>query len=337
MNKSVCPGCLKQVKGGFCLDCRALLFGGRKIGPHLPFSRPDYNHRKLENVGRISISGVQPKHSLKLAEPGLELTEKGGEYILKPIPSGELENLDSMPANEQVTMQIARQVFGLSVAPCAVVFFAGEGSPAYLTKRFDVLPQGTRLHQEDFAQIAQVTQESHGRNYKYDFSYEKIAMLMKRHVSAYAIEVEKFFKLVIFNYLVHNGDAHLKNFSLYRDPVMGAYFLTPAYDLLNTRLHLPGESAFALDLFEPGFETESHKVNGYYAQDDFFEFGVRLGIPPQRVKRFIDEMSGRKKGIEELLEKSFLKDSLKVRYAELVADRINALRYSFAGTRSGPA
>jgi serine/threonine-protein kinase HipA len=302
MNITHCPSCLKPGFNEFCLLCRKSLFGGKRVSPILPFTRPFYNKRKREQVGRMSISGVQSKHSLKLTGTALELTDKGGEYILKPIPSAEFENLGAMPANEHVTMQIARQIFGISTAECAVVFFGDDFSPAFLTKRFDVLPDGTHLQQEDFAQIAQVSEASHGKNYKYDFSYEKIAAFMKNHVSAYTVEVEKFFKLVLYNYLVNNGDAHLKNFSLYREPSLNGYLLTPAYDLLNTRLHLANESSMALDLFESDFETDSFKANGFYAYDDFFEFGTRIGISSTRVERFIAESAGRAGQIDALLK-----------------------------------
>ena len=44
--------------------------------------------------------------------------------------------------------------------------------------------EGKKLQQEDFAQISQVSEETKGKNYKYDFSYEKIAALMKEYVGA---------------------------------------------------------------------------------------------------------------------------------------------------------
>lgn len=50
------------------------------------------------------------------------------------------------------------------------------------------------------------------------------------------VDMKRFFELVVFNYIYANGDAHLKNFSLIRQ---GEDFrLTPAYDLLNTALHI---------------------------------------------------------------------------------------------------
>jgi serine/threonine-protein kinase HipA len=335
MNIANCPSCLKPGYREFCASCRKTLFNGRRVSPILPFSRPDYNQRKREQGTRLSISGVQSKHSLKLNGTELELTEKGGEYILKPVVAGEFENLGAMPANEHVTMQLARQVFSINTAGCAIVFFRDDLAPAFLTKRFDVLPGGSRLQQEDFAQIAEVSEETHGRNYKYDFSYEKIAVLMKRHVSAYAVEVEKYFTIVLFNYLVNNGDAHLKNFSLYRDPVVSSWLMTPAYDLLNTRLHLPNESAMALNLFEGDFETESHKANGFYSRDDFMEFGARIGIPVQRVERIINGIAGRQKQVEELLNRSFLDERLRTRFFGMTGERAGAIGYSYRKGNTG--
>lgn len=333
MNISRCPSCLKPGHSEFCAPCRKRLFNGKRVSPILTFSRPEYNRRRREQGGRLSISGAQSKYSLALRGTTLELTERGGEYILKPFAPGEFENMSNMPANEHVTMQIAQQVFKMPAAESGLVFFNDDDIPAYFARRFDVLPDGTRLLQEDFAQIAGVSEETTGKSYKYDSSYEKIALLMKEQVSAYAVEVEKLFRLVVFNYLIHNGDAHLKNFSLFRNPAMNTYILTPAYDLLNTRLHLPHESALALDLFEPSFETESYTVNGYYTRDDFIEFGRRTDIPPKRAERFLDEFTGHESEIHALLDKSFLDDSRKSQYKEMVRERADALRYSYRLSR----
>jgi serine/threonine-protein kinase HipA len=42
-----------------------------------------------------------------------------------------------MPANEHLTMQIARQVFGIETAENALIFFQ-NGEQAYITKRFEI-------------------------------------------------------------------------------------------------------------------------------------------------------------------------------------------------------
>lgn len=328
-----CPGCLKAGPATFCRACRKLLFDGEKVPYVLPFSRPDFDKvRRNITPERMSISGIQTKICLALKEGRLAMVPSGGQYILKPIPQGSYERLDMVPINEHVTMQIARQVFGIEVAANALVAFA-DGESAFLVRRFDLLPDGRRLLQEDFAQIASKSEETHGTNYKYDFTYEEIGRLIRKHVATYKVDLERYFTLVAFAYLVHNGDAHAKNFSLFRSEETGEYNLTPAYDLLNTRLHLPDESATALDLFEDDFTTESYQANGFYAYDDFAAFARRLGLVESRFKRILNKFVAAKQAVFSLLERSLLSEECQELYKEHVEDRVRAFAYSFSAAR----
>lgn len=328
-----CPGCLKEGHSTYCPSCRKRIFGGTKISHVLTFSRPVYEEARLAVTGeRLSISGIQTKMPLALRERRLEMTEKGGQYILKPIPHGAFQRLEMVPINENLSMQIARQVFGIRVAENALVKFE-DGEWAYLVRRFDVQEDGSRHLQEDFAQIAERSEESHGRNYKYDLSYEDIGGLIRRHVAAHQVELEKFVHLVVFNYLVHNGDAHIKNFSLIRNDEGGDYTLTPAYDILNTRLHVPNEARTALTLFKGDFETESHRINGFYARDDFMEFANRLGLHPGRFQRFLHTAVSKEPEIFSLIDRSLLSEQCRQLYKNHVSDSIRALSYSCARTQ----
>lgn len=326
-----CPGCLKEGHDTYCRACGKRLFDGKKVSHILPFSRPEYNEVKLQTPAeRLSISGIQTKMSLRLNGNRLEMTEAGGQYILKPIPRGEYRHLEAVPVNEHLTMQIARQVFGISVAENALVTFS-DGEMAYLVRRFDVGEGAPPRLQEDFAQIAQRSEETHGKNYKYDFSYEEIGELIRKHAAAYRVEMEKYVRLVAFNYLVHNGDAHLKNFSLIRNDEYGDYTLTPGYDLLNTRLHLPNEARTALDLFKDDFETESYQKNAFYAYDDFHEWGLRLGLVEKRLTRMLQSFQECETAVVSLIDRSSLPEHCKELYREHVRDRIKALSYSYQG------
>ncbi len=320
----ICPGCFKSYKDGYCTKCRKELFDGKKVGSVLSFNSPytDTSEAFQDHAKKISISGVQVKYSLSLEDKDLELTERGGQYILKPIPIGTFKHLDQAPANEHVTMQIARQAFKLSVPPNALIYFK-DNSPAYLVRRFDQTPD-KKLQQEDFAQLAQMTSESHGQNYKYDLSYEEIAELIINYVPSYRIEMEKFFRLILFNYVFSNGDAHLKNFSVIQSE-QGDYVLTPVYDLLCTRLHAPTESDMALSLFKEGF-SKSYEAYGFYTFQDFFEFGLRIGIKETRVKKIIKEFTVPQELIEGLVSKSFLNNDLKGEYLRLYLDKVNRLK-----------
>jgi serine/threonine-protein kinase HipA len=236
-----------------------------------------------------------------------------------------LDNLDQLPANENLTMQIAGRVYKINTAANAVIFFS-DGEIAYITKRFDILPNGNKLLQEDFAQISGRTEETHGKNYKYDSNYEEIAALIKKYVNAYAVEIESYFRIIIFDYLFSNGDAHLKNFSLYRNETYGDYMLTPFYDLLNTSLHVPGEKDIALELLKDGFETVQFRAGSKYTKPDFIEFADRIGINKIRFNKIYNQMLNGSTEIEKLVSASFLKDSLKTQYLSNYFQRLERLK-----------
>jgi serine/threonine-protein kinase HipA len=304
-----CPGCLRNGYESYCNSCIQKLFNNQKVSHILNFTRPEFNKIKREKSGRLSISGIQIKHSVQLINKELVLSEEKGEYILKPIPTGSFENLDQVPANEHLTMQIANQVYNRNVADNGIVFFK-DGEIAYLTKRFDIISARKNFLQEDFAQIANRTEETHGKNYKYEF----------------LIEVEKYFKLIIFNYLFSNGDAHLKNFSLYRNEEYGDYLLTSFYDLLNTSIHVPGESDLALELFKDAFTTASYKAGSKYTKPDFEVFAGRLDINEKRFNKIYNEMLTETNKVKEFVFKSFLNDEIKEIYFQNYLDRLERLK-----------
>ena len=236
-----CPGTLSEDFSSYSPGCLRNLFNGKKVSHILPYDQPQQNEdvaeQFMENRKRISISGVQEKLSFVLEKNVLRLTHEGeqGTYILKPIPR-DLKKVDQVPANEHLTMQIAKQVFGINTAENAMIFFK-NGTPAYITKRFDVKDDGSKWGKEDFATLAGRTNDNAGPNFKYEFSYEEAGLLIQKHVSAWRVEIEKYFSVVLFNFLFSNGDAHLKNFSLLESS-MGDYLLSPIYDLLNTKMHV---------------------------------------------------------------------------------------------------
>ncbi len=121
---------------------------------------PDNLAEYQEKTKRLSISKVQLKYSLKLEKKELVLTEKDGRYFIKPIPpSTFIVMQDQAPENEHLTMQIASQLFNIPAAANALIYFKDE-APAYITKRFDVNPDGSKHLQEDFAQISGKTKKA---------------------------------------------------------------------------------------------------------------------------------------------------------------------------------
>ncbi|MHC1738604.1 MAG: HipA domain-containing protein [Ignavibacteriaceae bacterium] len=324
MRIDVCPGCLAPSYTTYCNSCRKTLFNGNKITHILPFPKPEFTSIKREKQNRLSISGYQLKHSLKITNGKLEMTERSGEFILKPIPERTMPNKTILPANEHLTMQTASQIFGINTARSALIFFA-DGEPAYLTKRFDVDKRGERILQEDFAQIMNRSEENFGENFKYDSSYEEIARYAKKYIAAYPVEIEKYFRIVIFNYLISNGDAHLKNFSIIRDKTTGEYRFTPFYDLISTRIHSPYESDTALHLFADNYESEEYKAGSKHTRPDFIEFALRIGINMKRAEKILDSFLNKDKEIKEIVSRSFLESQFREEYLVNYTERKSRL------------
>ena len=250
--------------------------------------------------------------------------ESGGDYILKPVPRNTSAELAAdIPANEAVTMDIAGQLFGIRVAEHELVEM-NDGEKAYLTRRFD-RRDGEPIQQEDFCQLAGRSPETHGENYKYDASYEELAELVRRFCPAAAVENPKVFFIILFNYVFANGDAHLKNFSLYRSE-QGDYVLTPAYDLLNTSVHFPGEpTATGLDFFADGHFTPSYETLGFYSSADFIELGAAFGVFEEDVRGMISLFHAHRDEVAQMIETSRLSDEARSRYIFRFHDRLKAI------------
>ena len=317
---NVCPSTLAEGFDTYSPSARKQLFDGKEVPHILPFDSPNNegadNEEYARHVGRISLSGVQPKASLILGNHGQLVRPSEGErgqYILKPAPSSyALLERKYCPANEHLSMQLAAQVYHIETAANALCFFR-DGEAAYLTRRFDVALDGSKYQQEDLASLGGLTKANGGSDYKYsNLSYEECAEIIRRYTKAAPIEVLKFFRIVVFNYLILNDDAHLKNFSL-MNRGDGEYHITPAYDLINTSLHLHEPRIFALDkgLFREGMQlSDTHTVS----RKDFEEFGRRIGLSTRLVKRELDFFAKEQPLAQDLIHRSFLSEKLKQYY-----------------------
>jgi len=292
----------------------------------LPFTHADLNLPSFKSgmPKRSSISGVQDKVELARCRGVFSVVESGGEYILKPIPSMPLPKYrDEVPLNEALTMRIASRVFGIRTAQNEVVAFR-DGELAYLTRRFDYR-EGVKVRQEDFCQLSGRSVHTHGMEYKYDASYEECAEVVRRFCSAYRVELPKLFRRILFCYVFSNGDAHLKNFSLYESE-QGDMVLTPAYDLVATSLHIPNEIPLALDLFADGHYSSSFERLGFYASADFIELGTAFGLDEVKVRREIQRFVGAASAVKDEIQASFLSQEAKADYAAAFIQRLEALR-----------
>ncbi len=313
-----CPGTLAEGFNTYSPGCLRNLFGGKRVNHVMPYEPPQQNNQVaalfIENRKRISISGYQEKLSLLLEKNQLRLTREGeqGTYILKPIPR-DLKRVDQVPANEHLTMQVARQVYGIHTAENGIIFFK-DGTPAYITKRFDVREAGGKWGKEDFASLAGKSKDNSGASFKYEFSYQEIGLVIQRYVSAWRVEIEKYFSRVVFNFLFSNGDAHLKNFALLESS-NGDYLLSPAYDLLNTSFHLnDADFALAKGLFSDDYQSKEFQKNGHPSKADFIKLAKRIGVVESRIEKLLHPYLKQQPKVETLIARSFLNDELKRAY-----------------------
>jgi len=318
-----CPGTLAEGFSSYSRTALNRVFQGKKVNHLLPYESPAFNTENAmlfdNNRKHLSISGVQEKFSVLLIKNKLRLTEDGeqGTHILKPIP-GAGKKPDQMPANEHLTMQIARQVFGIETAENALIFFK-DGSPAYITKRFDVNEDGTKLAQDNLATLAQKTPQTHGEHYKYLGNYLELFELLQAYLPTYKTEAPKLFKLLLFNFLFANGDAHLKNFSIL-ETAFGDYRLSSAYDLLNSRIHIDDKD-FALD---DGLLPKNKSQGKIAAQ--FARLGQLAGISEKIYLDSMALMTSKSELVEQLISASFLNPSTKRSYLQMYQGRLKEFK-----------
>lgn len=210
--------------------------------PTLSVDLADLERLALETVNRrLSVPGVQRKLSLSCLGEGEErqrltiVAALGGSHILKP-PTAEFPG---MPELEHWTMRLAGRC-GIEVAESGLVPL-GSGEMAFVVRRFD-RDKGRRIAVEDLCQLlGQPTAD------KYRSSLEKVGTAIRKHATTPGQDALGFLDRVVFCFLTGNSDMHLKNWSLVCDRATIA--LSPAYDLLPTRLMLsdPEESALPLN------------------------------------------------------------------------------------------
>jgi serine/threonine-protein kinase HipA len=227
------------------------------------------------------ISGVQPKFLVRDEEAltqnqgtkrTLSPSFRGATHIVKFWDRAEFPQL---AANEFFCLQVAERC-GLTVPSRKL---AEDGS-ALVMERFDLRPDGTYRGFEDFCVLnARRTDE------KYRGSYE--ANVMKRfqqfaNSPTLLEESLQLFTLIVLNCAIRNGDAHLKNFGIVYENVLGEAHLTPAYDLVTTSVYLP-QDRMALTL---------NGTNKWPTAKDLIRFGEGRSLGTLRFLTGIFERMG---------------------------------------------
>ena len=275
------------------------MFNSPKI-PVIDFGLGDISRKAQELSGKLSISGVQPKLSVKLDEKQNMLipVAEGGEYILKP----QTPTFANIPENEQCCMEIAKEL-NIEV-PLHCLIPLKDKSLSYVVKRFD-REKGVKIHQEDFGQILEQTD-------KYKGSVEQIGRKLKEISSAPGYDAQLLFERVILNFILGNGDAHLKNYSIaYRDK--DNIRLTPAYDIVCSKLVIPQEEDSAITI---------HGKKNKLLREDFDQLGDDFSIP---IKIRYEKFGNKFNVMRKIIETSSIAKEKQGQFLEIIKERINRI------------
>lgn len=196
----------------------------------------------------LSLTGASGK-------VGLYYDEKEGRWYLPSglAPSTHIVKqshirLDGIVTNEQLSMLAAHKC-GIDI-PESFIINAGKGIDSevlFATKRYDRVIDETspmigklkrpyRKHQEDFAQAMGIASfekyEREGQNYA-----GKMFEIIRNYAKKPLEDQLRLWNRIVFNFVLGNTDAHIKNFSLLYDPHMEGISLAPAYDMLSTVIY----------------------------------------------------------------------------------------------------
>jgi serine/threonine-protein kinase HipA len=227
------------------------------------------------------ISGVQPKilvrdetasATMVNAKPRLSPGSRGATHIVKFWEPNEFPQL---AANEYFCLQAAERC-GLDVPR----YRLAEDGMALVVDRFDLRPDGTYRGFEDFCVLnARRTDE------KYRGSYETSVMERFQQFansSDVLTDSEKLFTLIALNCALRNGDAHLKNFGILYQDVLGPARLAPVYDLVTTAIYLPKDS-LALTL-NGTTQWPNHKALQRFGE-------TRMSGTPAKIREILEQIS----------------------------------------------
>lgn len=277
------------------------MFNSSKL-PIINFGLADINLQAQKLAGKLSISGVQPKLSVKLdkKDNALIVVDEGGEYILKPQTS----TFANIPENEQCCMDIADQL-GINI-PLHRLLLLKDKSFAYVIKRFD-REKGRKIHQEDFSQILE-------QNDKYKGSIEQIGRKLKEISSVPGYDIQLLFERVVLNFILGNGDAHLKNYSIsYKDDNIR---LAPAYDIVCSKLVIVEEEDSAITI--NGKKNNLKRID-FDQLADYFDIPIKI-----RYEKFENKFNI----IKEIIESSHINKEKQEHFVKIVKERLSRLELS---------
>ena len=201
-----------------------------------------FDHLLSRFALQSAVAGVQPKvlvGTVESIDSFGRMMFPSHSYIVKSWGKG----FPELACNEFICLTLCQNA-GLRVAP----FYISDNGRLLITRRFDIAPDGSPLGFEDFCVLqGRTTRE------KYDASVESCVRTIKQFVSPelHTETLADFFKLLLINVLIRNGDAHLKNIGVLYDHLQGytagevpdvTRTLAPVFDVVSTTPYIPKDT-----------------------------------------------------------------------------------------------
>ena len=207
-------------------------------------------------LNQSAISGVQPKVLAHLYD---KATLSSKEYIVKSFG----DEYPHLAENEYFCMK-ALGYAGVSTPK----FWLSKSKKLFIVDKFTYKKeQDTFYGFEEFCVLF-----GYNKDKKYYGSYEQIAKAIAKISTQKKNDLEQFFKMTVMNYLLKNGDAHLKNFGMLYESGMKNRFLAPAYDVVCTNIYLPKD--------KPALTLQGKKV--WFSKQDLVTFGQKYCLLTQK-------------------------------------------------------
>lgn len=299
----------KEIEQQFHFGCAKVFFGVEDI------TELDISCKEIDMLSESkSITGVQRKMSVGFSKKDKRITSFSSHlgYIIKPQTNDYL----LLPENEYLIMSLAN-FFDIKTVPFTLLNVNNENM--YITKRIDRLYQKgkqIRLAMEDFAQLSLKPEED-----KYNGSYELVYRVLNKYSSFPNLDKIELFKIVLFSFLLGNSDLHLKNFSLFEEvPYSSIYRLTPAYDLISTKIVLNDDEDLALSM-------NGKKKN--FTKKDFYKFASYIGIENKIVDKIIQSYIEKEAETYTRIDESFLNKEMKNKLKDIFKNHIEIFKNPF--------
>ena len=133
----------------------------------------------------------------------------------------ELEDPQGYGAIEYAYSMMASAA-GINMSECRL--FEENGRRHFMTRRFDRINNGEKLHMQSFGALAHFDFNHAGA-----YAYEQ-ALLTIRQLGLPIADIEQQFRRMVFNVMARNQDDHVKNIAFLMDKT-GQWLLSPAFDV----------------------------------------------------------------------------------------------------------